>query len=333
LTAHETHHVSRFTFYVSRFTLLLLLGYLLVMVPWFWRNWQVAGTPLPVAGSQTIWLPTAGDLFSSYNYLYSYGRSWSPETFFSQGAGPLLAGRWWALGANFQNVVAAWGMIFLGPLALVGGWQLRRHRLVQLAGLYALLLFLAMTLVFAFPGALGGLFHSGGALLPFIYAAAAAGLERSVDWAAARRRGWDRQLAKKFFGAGLLLLAVLLSGQIYYRRVLAGDGWNSADRTYPLIVAWVAQEEPEAMVMINNPPSYRYHGGGLSVVVPNEDVETTLAAARAYGVDYLVLDHNYPAPLAEVYTSTFTHPGLSLVKTIGQGNGAVYIFEVKEPGS
>lgn len=317
---------------VVRFSLLLALGYLLPMAPWFWRNWQAAGVILPAAGTQTVWLPTAGDLFSSYNYFYSYGRTWSAATFFGQGPGPVLLGRWWALAANLQSVIGAWGMIFAGPLALVGAWACRRHLLLQLAGLYAALLFLAMTVVFAFPGALGGLFHSGAALLPFIYAAAALGLDRAVDWAAARRRGWDRRLAKTFFGLGLLLLAVFLSGFIYYGRVLRNNAWNQADTTYGLVADWVAQARPGATVMINNPPAYRYHGGGLSVVVPNEDIDTTLAAAAEYGVDYLVLDNNHPAPLAEVYTSTFTHPGLSLVKTFGQGYGAVYVFEVTLPG-
>lgn len=316
---------------VLRFSLLLALGYLLPMAPWFWRNWQVTGVFLPAAGSQTAWLPTAGDLFSSYNHLYSYGRTWSAATFFGQGPGPVLLGRWWALAANLQNVIGAWGMIFVGPLALVGAWCCRRRLLLQLAGLYAGLLFLTMTVVFAFPGALGGLFHSGAALLPFIYAAAAVGLDRAVDWAAARRHGWDRRLAKTFFGVGLLLLAVLLSGFIYYGRVLRNNAWNRADAVYPLVAAWVAQARPGATVMINNPPAYRYHGGGLSVVVPNEDIETTLVAAAEYGVDYLVLDSNHPAPLAAVYTSTFTHPGLSLVKTFGQGPGAVYVFEIILP--
>jgi hypothetical protein len=99
-----------------------------------------------------------------------------------------------------------------------------------------------------------------------------------------------------------------------------------------VVAAWVAGARPGATVMINNPPAYRYHGGGLSVVVPNEDIETTLAAAAEYGVDYLVLDNNHPAPLAQVYTDTFTHPGLSLVKTFGQGHGAVYVFEITLPG-
>jgi hypothetical protein len=309
----------------SRFILSLLLGYLLIMTPWFIRNWQVVGTPLPAAGSQTIWL-------TNYDALFSYGRELSARTFFAQGLGPIWQGRWWALTTNLQTVLAVWGMIFLLPLTLMGGWQLRRHSLIQLAGLYALLLFVVMTLVFAFPGARGGLFHSGAALLPFIYATALVGLDSAVDWVASHRRRWDALLAKQFFGAGLIIMAVALSGFIYYGRVLKNNAWNKADALYPAIAAWVAQENPEATVMIGNPPAYRYHGGGLSVIVPNENIETTLQAARRYQADYLILDHNHPAPLAGIYTQAATNPHLALAQTFTDDAGnPIYIFKIIYP--
>ncbi len=300
-----------------RVTAFFLLGYLLIMTPWFVRNWQAVGTPFPIAGTQTIWLV-------DYNELFSYGRELSAQTFFAQGIDQILQGRWWAFTTNLQTVLAVWGMIFLLPLSLGGFWTLRRHRLVQLAGVYALLLFIAMTLVFAFPGARGGLFHSGAALLPFIYATAGLGLDRGIEWLAARRRAWDARLAKRFFSIGLVLLAILLSGFIYYQRVLKNNAWNKADLAYAAVAEWVLDQDPAAIVMINNPPAYRYHGGGLSVVVPHEDVETTLQAARRYRVDYLVLGPNDPTQ-ADVYRQTVNHPHLSLVHAVG----GIKIFKIE----
>ncbi|NJN98044.1 MAG: hypothetical protein HC875_30170 [Anaerolineales bacterium] len=324
-------YLLRFTIYDLRFTshgsrlMLLLIGYFVVMAPWFIRNWQVTGTFLPIAGSQTIWLTT-------YDELFSYGRELSARTLLAQGVGPALAGRWWALTINLQTVLAVWGMIFLTPLALLGGWYLRRHLLIQLAGLYALLLFGAMTLVLLFPGARGGLFHSGTALLPFIYAAALIGLEQAIEWIAVRRRHWDAAAAKQVFGLALVVMAFSLSSFIYYRQVLRNNAWNSADALYPAIAAWVAQTNPAATVMIGNPPAYRYHGGGLSVIVPNETIETTLTAAHHYKADYLILDHNHPAPLTEIYTKTVTHPGLSLAHTFtDNGGNPIYIFKINQP--
>ncbi len=317
--------VQRFTLYALRFALPLVLGYFIVMTPWFIRNWQVVGTPLPAAGSQTIWL-------ANYDELFSYGRELSMQTWLAQGIGPLMQGRWWALTTNLQTALAVWGMIFLTPLVGVGGWRLRRHPLAQLAGWYALLLFGAMTLVFAFPGARGGLFHSGAALLPFIYGVALVGLDSAVDWIAARRRRWQAAAAKRFFGLGLVGLAVLLSGFIYYGRVLKDNAWNRADAVYPAVAAWVAQHNPAAIVMIGNPPAYRYHGGGLSVVVPNENIETTLQAARQFNVAYLVLDYNHPAPLNPLYRQPQNQPNLTLVQTfIDDAGQPVYIFKVRQP--
>jgi hypothetical protein len=231
--------------------------------------------------------------------------------------------------ANFQTVIAVWGMIFLTPLAIIGGWQWRNHLLAQLAGMYALLLAAAMTVLFAFPGARGGLFHSGAALFPFIVTLAGVGLDQSVEWIAARRRGWRAQEAKQVFGVGLVVMAIGLSSYIYYRQVLLNNAWNQADAAYPAIAAWVRAQDPAAVVMIGNPPAYRYHGGGLSVVVPNADITTTLKAARQYGVDYLILDGNHPAPLDALYQHPTLHPALSLVQSYGQGSGnEIYVFEI-----
>lgn len=314
-------HISRSISHDLRALFLIALAYFLTMLPWFLRTLDVTGSPLSTAGTQTIWL-------TSYDDLFGYGRDLSPQTFLAQGIGPILQGRWWALTTNFQTVLAVWGMIFLGPLALIGGWHLRRHLLVQLAAMYALLLFLAMTFVFAFPGARGGLFHSGAALLPFVYATAVVGLDRSVDWVADRRPTWRPRIAKKVFGVGLLLMAVALSSFIYYQRVLKGNVWNGADSSYPAIATWVMEQDSTATVMIGNPPAYRYHGGGLSVVVPNNDIKTVLQVMAEYDVDYLILDKNHPAPLADLYADPTAYPSLRRLKTFRPGTEQeIYVFE------
>jgi hypothetical protein len=67
------------------------------------------------------------------------------------------------------------------------------------------------------------------------------------------------------------------------------------------------------------------------VVVPNEPVETMLEVARRYEVDYLVLDHNRPAPLDNLYQNPDLHPALMLVQTYGQGSeNEIYVFEIRD---
>jgi hypothetical protein len=69
------------------------------------------------------------------------------------------------------------------------------------------------------------------------------------------------------------------------------------------------------VVMVGDPPGYWYHGGGPSIAVPNEPVETVLAVADRYGARYLVLDRNRPRPLVSLYEGIETHPRLNLVET------------------
>jgi hypothetical protein len=301
----------------------VILGYTLVMLPWFARDWAVAGTPLPATGAQAIWLTTYDDLFS-------YGRELSLPTYLAWGASNILRSKLDALWLNMQTVIAVLSMVFLAPLLLVGGWKLHRHPLYQLAAWYGALLFLAMTFVFTFPGPRGGLFHSGGALLPFIFVAALVGLDATVEWAAARRQGWNVRLATQVFGTGLVGIAILVSGFLYYRGAVARTRQPEAVAPYSALAAWLAgRGETDSLVMVGDPPGYWYYGGGLSIVVPNEPVETTLAVADRYGAHYLVLDANRPAPLASLYEGTTTHPRLSLVESL-PGDLRIYRIQPAE---
>jgi 4-amino-4-deoxy-L-arabinose transferase-like glycosyltransferase len=300
----------------------LLLGYGLVMLPWFIRNWLVAGAPLPTVGAQTIWLTTYDDLFS-------YGRDLSMQNYLAWGWANILRSKLDALWPNVQTVVAVFGMVFLAPLAFIGGWRLRRQPLFQLAAWYGALLFLAMTFVFTFPGPRGGLFHSGGALLPFMFTAAVVGLDASIEWAAAHRRGWHVLAARRVFGVGMVGLAALVSGFLYYQGVVVGTRWRG-DPAYSDLVEWLAaRDQLGQLVMVGDPPSYWYAGGGPSVVVPNGPVETLLAVADRYGARYAVLDQNHPAPLQPLYGEHTTFSRLSPVCTLMDAmHQPVYVFQI-----
>ncbi len=289
--------------------LLMVLGYIVIMLPWFIRNWTVSGALLPTAGTQTMWLTTYDDLFS-------YGRELSPSAYLAWGWDNILRSKLDALWLNMQTVLAVLCMIFLVPIVPIGWWRTRRHPLFQLAAWYAILLFLVMTFVFTFPGPRGGLFHSGGALLPFFFTAASVGLDVLIEWVADRRQRWDAGLAKQVFGVGVVGLALLMSGFLYYQKVVMEPGAREGIATYSDLVDWLeAEDQGEVLVMVGDPPSYWYHGGGPSIVVPNESVETALTVADRYGARYLVLDHNRPRPLVSLYEGKETHPRLWLLES------------------
>jgi len=287
-------------------------GYILVMLPWFVRNTTVTGNPFPAAGMQAAWL-------TSYDDLFSYGRDLSPAGYLAWGWGNILASKLTAAWLNVQTVGVVFGMVFLTPLALVGWVQLRHHFLYRLVGGYAVLLVAVMTLVFTFPGPRGALFHSGGALLPFIAASSLVGLDTTTKWVASRHRGWDAASAGRVFGIGLVGLAMLVSGWVVYR-----DLSQDAQPVSRGVVGWLARHRQlDQVVMTNDPPSYCYWGGGPAIVVPNGPVDVLLAAADRYAARVVILDQNRPLPLAPLYAGETAHPRLSLVETL-PGNVQIY---------
>jgi hypothetical protein len=298
---------SRVAFCASRLAL-LLTAFLLITTPWFYRNWRVTGTPLPGSGLQTLW-------FRSYNDLYSYGRVFTPKAYLTWGWHNILPAKFHVVATNLATVIAVDCLIFLFPLALVGLWSLRRRRLYWPFLLYAPLLWLTMTVAFTYPGWRGGLLHSSTAWLPFLFPAALVGLDRSVAWVIRRRRTWDARQAGQVFGVGIVLLAAMLSGWVYFPKVLGGSltdpVWNRSDLVYRDVGDWLKiHATPTDLVMINNPPSFYYHTRRSSVVVPAEGPETLIEICDRYGVRFVVLDHNIVPALVPLYRGQVTHPRL-----------------------
>ena len=235
----------------------ILIGYCGVMLPWFMRNLSVIGAPLSTVGSQAIWM-------CNYDELFAYGKTFDLAHLLS--CNNLIGARVNGVTSGAVHWLAEAGMIFLAPLIVIGLWRERRARVFRAALWYALLLFVAMTLVFTFAGDRGGLFHSTGALLPFFYAAAPIGLDGAIDWIAERRRSWNAATARHVFSVAIVAYAVVLSLFIYRGRVIGPDWndpvWNKSDRVYAAIGQWLRDRgEINPIVMVNNPPSFTYQTG------------------------------------------------------------------------
>lgn len=268
----------------------VICGYLLVMLPWFIRNIIGAGSPFGNGGAGTLWLV-------EYNDLFNYPANITPARYFAAGWQTILAGKWNALAINLQRIIAEQGLVFLAPLIGLGLWKLRRHTLYRPVLLYALLLYAAMTFAFSFPGSLGGLFHSGTALVPFYFAACFIGLDAVVDRVAARLKHWQPDKARLNFSILMVAGAVVLTLVLTTNRL---RGWNDADALFREIGAAIPGD---AVVMSNNPPGFWVATGHGGIPLVNGDVATLLAAADQFNVRYVLLDHNYPAGLAELYAS------------------------------
>jgi len=286
--------------------ILVSLGYLLVMAPWFARNLAVAGTLLPTAGTKTLWLRTYDDIFC-------FRCDVSAGSYLSWGWGNIVESKLVALGINLQRFVAEDCLVFLLLFVIVGLVRLRRNLVYSQASAYLVLALLFHSLGFTFPGQRGGFFHASAAALPMVFAAAAAGLDVAIQWVGARRR-WRIRQARIVFAAAAISGAVALSA--YAARARLG-AWRTADAVFEEVERCIAGHEEASAVMVNNPPAFWYQTGRGAVAVPNGGIDMLMAAAEVYGVSHVVLDENRPLPLAALYSGAESDSRLERVCECG----------------
>jgi hypothetical protein len=303
-----------------------LLAYLLIMSPWFYRNMGAIGAPLSPDGLQAFFL-------RSYDDLFRYGRDLTAQSYLAWGGQAILRSKLEGIAFGLANLLAVNLMIFLAPLALWGMWVWRRKVEVLPALVYLVVLYAAMTVGFTFPGMRGGLFHSSAALLPWLFAAAGAGFDRFIDFMV-HYRHWEAARAQNLFTAMLILLAVCLSGFLYWRGVAGFGGglpWNVRDGIYRQVGEWLRQDAGgNPRVMTNNAPAFYYYTQLPGMSIPNEDLGTVLEAAHRYEAGYLVLEVDHPRSLDALYEGEASHPQLRLALTLRDARGLpVYVYRLE----
>jgi hypothetical protein len=289
--------------------LAMLAGYLVIMGPWMARNLRAFGTPLSPGGLQALWL-------TDYDELYSYPPGLlTPERWLASGLRAIVDARLQALGQNLQTALAVQGEIFLAPLIIFGLWRLRKDQRVWLGVMSWAITIGVMTLVFPLVGWRGGFFHSGAALQPLLWAAAPVGLEVFIDWGR-RVRHWDYRQATRFFGAGLIALALMLSVLTVQKRVIgpspAHPTWGSGWEAYTELEGVLRETGigVDAIVMVNNAPGYYAANRRPAISIPNGGAEVSLEVAERYGAAVLILESNHPRGLDELYEHPKDLPGL-----------------------
>lgn len=279
---------------------LVLSGCAAVIAPWMARNLIVSGSLLAPGGGRTLWL-------TSYDSLFSFPPSvLSPENWAGSGAASIVLTWVRAAWGNLQSLVVVTGGVLLGPFMVVGA----RHRslpIVKMGGAYLGLLWLAMTFAFPFSGPRGGYFHSSAAVLPILWALAAAGLERSLAWLSPRR-GWNPERAWKLFAPLVVVGMAGISAWVAWDRVAAGwpglPRWERSSRSMLAVAASLRELDAEpGVVAVNNPPGLYLATGTPSVVIPDGDESVLRQVVCKFGVTWVVLDANHPHSLAELYAA------------------------------
>ncbi len=276
----------------------MLLGLVAGMAPWWWRNLVTVGSPFPPGASRVLWTLRYDELFAYPASLLTPGR------WLAAGLPALTLARLQALGQNLLSLWVVNGLVFLLPLALWGGWNLRDRWPVRAVALYGFLLLFVMSLVFPFAGPRGGFLHSGMALMPFLWALTPLGLERFVDWGS-RRRGWRREQACRVFALATVGLAALITAGLFWSRVVGADPanprWSSSQRTYRAVAVALRERSAQGPVAVNNPPGFYLASGLPAVVIPEGGIGALEVVVRRYRVEWVVLEANHPAGLEELY--------------------------------
>lgn len=327
----STRNASRLAFRTLLFTFYFLLGYLIVMSPWFARNYIAVGALVASAGTKTLWL-------THYDELFRLADDLTPARYLAWGASAIIGSKVNAAIQNFFILLFASLQLFLAPFALIGLWQSRRRAEFLPAMLYAILLCGVLTIAFTFPSWRGTLLHSSVALVPFFAVAVPPGIDAAVEWLARRRRAWNVQQATGVFRVGFIALAIFFSVYLYSQGVwgsLFGNPttiplWNQRDAHYPAIARWLDQNaHADDMVMVVDPPSFYNISHRRAVAIPTDDVDAVFVAAQRYRARYVIVEYDHPRPLEDLYKERATVSGLKRVADFRDGmNRPAMLYEV-----
>jgi hypothetical protein len=310
---------------VSR-TIPVLVGYLVLMAPWYGRNLKLFGSLFSPGGARTIWM-------TNYNQIFSY----TPDlinfsTWMQAGWAAHLLDRAAAMKLNLSTLGAVQCGIVLAPLVVVGLWRLRREGWARFLMLMWLGILALMTVIFPYSGSRGGYFHAGAGIQVGVWILSVEGLDTAIQWAAGRR-GWDRRQALRILGGGVIGISILMTGWLFSKRVIGPDPsepvWDRVGRHYQAIdqsQSFVGAGL-DSVVMVNNPPGYYAATGRAAVVIPDEDFDELLKAARQFDAAYIILEEDHVVGLNALYCDPQKgHQGVIYLETVAD----THLFAVED---
>ncbi len=304
---------------------LFVLGYVLLMGPWFVRNLLIFGSPFGAGGSKTLWLTNYDQIFSYPAEVLTFSNWWA------SGIRQILEARLWAAGINLQRMLGEQGGILLIPFMVLGLWRLRQKTNVRVAAIAWLLTVVLMTVIFPYAGARGGLFHACAVFQPLFWAVVPVGLNVFVTWGE-RKRGWQARQASQVFGVAGVLMMVLLSLGILAQKVIGPDYdhpiWEESTNHYRAIEKELQDMGVgiDEIVMVKDPPDYAAANNRPAIVIPDGDFETLMAVASRYGARYILLEEDHSNGLDDLYLSPESvWPGIEYVDKVDE----TLLFEIQ----
>jgi 4-amino-4-deoxy-L-arabinose transferase-like glycosyltransferase len=278
-----------------RTAVLCAAGFAIVVGPWLLRQFAVFDSILPSAsGGRILWAVEHDDIFSVTTEA-------TPQAFFRQDLGTIVAGRLGGLGAALV-IFAVMPMVgLLVPFFLVEAWRRRRCGVFVPWLVYAAALLSATLLVFALYVTHGYFIHSAVALLPHAYVLAVGGIGTAVAWVARRRAHWDAVRASHAVTA--MIVGVMMVASLAATAATVRAWTQEAENRRPVLAALAELAHPADRVMSPDPGAYRYHGGWSGIITPNDPLPVIEQALRRYEVRWLALESDHIVrPLIPVLT-------------------------------
>jgi hypothetical protein len=282
---------NNFSFRTSIFRVsLLLVGYLFITFPWYYRNFEYFGSLFPPGNSRTLFLTEYAQVFSFPAASLNFHAWWNG------GIGRIISGIFSAAGTNLVTAIVVQGNIVMLPMALIGLFNKRSTLTMRVTILAWVIIFLSMSVVFPYAGSRGGYLHSGAAIQPLIWAYAALGLsiviQKGIEW-----RKWSSKMATRILSSFAILIAMIISVYVVWGDKINQGKSASANQwdDYKLVDNYIGQYlfVLDYSVMVNNPPAYNDATNQPAVVIPYGNLATLNEVASKYAVNYLIIDQNH----------------------------------------
>jgi Dolichyl-phosphate-mannose-protein mannosyltransferase len=257
--------------------------YLLVVVPWWYRQLTVFGSISPTASNGTaLWL-------TDYRQWDSITADVSFSNFLAQGLDGIIGSRVGGFVSAAANFAVLVGSLVLVPFMIWGGWLRRRSDDLLPWFLYLVILFLGATLIFPLHVPGGAFIHSAVGLGPYAYILALEGVAAFVVWIARRRPTWDTASAIPTFSwivVGLVVISAVLVVPVLHA------GWNAVREPRLEAAARLDALGVPATdrLMTVDAGGFKYLTGRGGVVTPDDPIDTIRDVAEAYDIRWLILE-------------------------------------------
>jgi hypothetical protein len=289
---------------------LSLLGYLVVMSPWYIRNLTQFKSLFPPGSNLAIY-------FTNYNDLFNF-----PVTqinafhLFQSGISQILIVRLNAGLSNLESLIGTVGEILLFPFMAAGIWYLRKEKLVQFSLVMLSLTFIVMSFVFPFAGQRGGFFHSATALQCFFWGITPIGFEYLITKLAVFRK-WEPARSLRLLGGTLIVGLFIFSAILFVNKVFTSSTtqkytWDENSQNYKVLDRFLLQSgaNSDQIVMVNDSPGYYAATGRAAIQMTSGSIESDIAAMKQFGATYLLIDDNHSSQLDPFFQNPVNYNSL-----------------------